>query len=543
MATLTEPLIPDPRQLLLDMAEQRSVNALLELVVQRLAASPRVALARVWLMLPHHGCDLCRSREPDPGSPPALHLLASAGRSRARPHREWDEIGGAFHRFAVGERKVGEIAQSARPLEVPDVDASAAWVADPGWVRKEGITGFGGLPLVHRGQVLGVLAVFARERLGEDALNWLRTVADHAAVAVAAARAFEEVEHLRQRLQEECEYLREEVHEVHAGGGLVGDSPALTAVRRRVELVAPTDAAVLITGETGTGKELVAREVHRLSRRADRPLVKVNCAAVPRELYESEFFGHAKGAFTGAARDRVGRFELADGGTLFLDEVGEIPLDLQPKLLRVLQEGEFERVGEERTRKVDVRLIAATNRDLKREAEVGRFRPDLYFRLGVFPVDVPPLRDRPEDVPALAAHFLAQAARRLGRAVPGLTAADVRRLREYPWPGNVRELQHLMERAAIVSTGRRLILDLPVSAGPPPTAGPQLGRGSPRPAHVLTDAEFRDLERENVRAALRRSGGKIYGAGGAAELLGLRPTTLASRMTALGVRADEHRGD
>ncbi len=541
MPTAAEPLVPDPRQLLLDMAEQRSVAALLDLVVRRLAASPRIALARVWLLLPHDACALCRSRGPDPGGPPALHLLAGAGRSRVRPYREWGGTGGAFHRFAVGERKVGEIARSARPLEVPDVDAAAAWVADPGWVRKEGVTGFGGLPLVHRGQVLGVLAVFARERLGADALGWLRTVADHAAVAVAAARAFEEVDRLRRRLQEECEYLREEVREAAAGGGLVGESPALAAVRRRVELVAPTDAAVLITGESGTGKELIAREVHQLSKRADRPLVKVNCAAVPRELYESEFFGHAKGSFTGAARDRTGRFELADGGTLFLDEVGDIPPDLQPKLLRVLQEGEFERVGEERTRKVDVRVVAATNRDLKREAEAGRFRSDLYFRLNVFPVEVPPLRDRPEDIPALAAHFLAQAGRRLGREVPGLTGADARRLREYPWPGNVRELQHLMERAAIVSTGRRLVLELPASPAGIPAPAPRTPTRSAAGDRVLSDAEFRDLERDNVRAALRRSGGKIYGTGGAAELLGLKPTTLVSRMKALGVRADENR--
>jgi transcriptional regulator with GAF, ATPase, and Fis domain len=536
----TDSLVPDPRRLLLDMAEQRSVDSLLDLVATRLADSPRVALARVWLILPDEDCPLCRVRQSAAPGPPALHLCASAGRSRVRPRREWTRTDSAFHRFAIGERKVGEIAQTRRPLEVTDLNPSAPWVADPGWVRKEGIAGFGGLPLVHRGRVLGVLAVFARERLGTDALEWLRTIADHAATAVAAARAFEEVEHLRKRLQEECEYLRQEVHDTHAGGGLIGAGAALAAVRQRMALVAPTDAAVLITGESGTGKELVAREIHRLSKRADRPLVRVNCATVPRELYEAEFFGHLTGAFTGATRDRTGRFELADGGTLFLDEVGEIPPDLQPKLLRVLQEGEFERIGEERTRKVDVRVIAATNRALSREVEAGRFRSDLYFRLNVFPIEVPPLRDRPEDIPALVTHFLTQAARRLGRAVPPPTAADVRRLREYQWPGNVRELQHLMERAAIVSTGRRLVLDLPASVTAP-VSGPGAGSATADSDRILTAAEFRDLERDNIRAALRRSGGKIYGTGGAAELLGLRPTTLASRMKALGVRAEEDR--
>ncbi|MBN9517845.1 sigma 54-interacting transcriptional regulator [bacterium] len=528
----------DPKQLLLDMAEQRAVDALLSLVVTRLADSPRVALSRVWLILPPGACEVCRDGGRDSGIEPALHLAASAGRSVADPNEAWDRVDGAFHRFAPGERKVGQIGRSGQPLEIPDVDPFSPWVADSDWVRREGITGFGGQPLVHQGRVLGVLAVFTRAPLDEGSLGWLRMVANHAAAAIATARAFEEVEGLRRRLELEAEYLRGEVRAAHAYGRFVGRSPALDAVLRQIDLVAPTDAAVLVTGESGTGKELVAREIHARSRRAARPLIKVNCAAVPRDLYESEFFGHARGAFTGAARDRVGRFELADGGTLFLDEVGEIPPDLQPKLLRVLQEGEFERVGEERTRTADVRVIAATNRDLKREVAAGRFREDLYFRLNVFPIEVLPLRRRAEDVAPLAEHFLAGAAERLGRPVPRLTQADADRLRRYPWPGNVRELQHLIERAVIVSTGRRLVLDLP-EAPPPaaPTPPVQLLAGAPD--RVLTEAEFRELERQNVRAALRRAGGKIYGSGGAAELLGLKPTTLASRMKALGVRADE----
>jgi transcriptional regulator with GAF, ATPase, and Fis domain len=298
--------------------------------------------------------------------------------------------------------------------------------------------------------------------------------------------------------------------------------------------VAPTDAAVLILGESGTGKELVAREVHRRSGRSARPLIKVNCAAVPRELYESEFFGHARGAFTGALRDRAGRFELADGGTLFLDEVGEIPLELQAKLLRVLQEGELERVGEERTRRVDVRLIAATNRDLRAEAEAGRFRQDLYYRLSVFPIELPPLRRRVEDIPPLAEHFLALAARKLGRPKPRLTLADAQRLQRYRWPGNVRELQHVIERAVIIADGARLVIELPAD---PAAALPET-RPSPLRDHddrVLTDAEVRRLEADNIRAALRRTAGKVSGPGGAAELLGIKPTTLASRIKTLGL--------
>jgi transcriptional regulator with GAF, ATPase, and Fis domain len=255
---------------------------------------------------------------------------------------------------------------------------------------------------------------------------------------------------------------------------------------------------------------------------------------VPRELYESEFFGHARGAFTGALRDRAGRFELADGGTLFLDEVGEIPPELQAKLLRVLQEGELERVGEEHTRKVDVRLIAATNRDLRAEAEAGRFRQDLYYRLSVFPIELPPLRRRVEDIPPLAEHFLALAARKLGRPKPRLTLADAQRLQRYRWPGNVRELQHVIERAVIIADGARLVIELPAD---PAAALPQ-ARPSPLRDHddrVLTDADVRRLEADNIRAVLRRTAGKVSGPGGAAELLGIKPTTLASRMKTLGL--------
>ncbi|QDV39423.1 Formate hydrogenlyase transcriptional activator (plasmid) [Tautonia plasticadhaerens] len=379
-----------------------------------------------------------------------------------------------------------------------------------------------------------MLSVFARGAVGPDCMDWLRAIADAAAAAIATARAFERIAELSRRLEQENEYLREEVTRAGAFGELIGRGPALEALARQIDLVAPTDAAVLILVESGRGKELVAREVHRRSDRSARPLIKVNCAAVPRELYESEFFGHARGAFTGALRDRAGRFELADGGTLFLDEVGEIPPELQAKLLRVLQEGELERVGEERTRQVDVRLIAATNRDLRAEAEAGRFRQDLYFRLSVFPIELPPLRRRVEDIPVLAEHFLALAARKLGRPKPRLTLADAQRLQRYRWPGNVRELQHVIERAVILAEGGRLVIELPAD---PSAASPQ-----PRPApprdhddRVLTDAEVRRLEADNIRAALRRAAGKVSGPGGAAELLGIRPTTLASRIKSLGL--------
>ena len=280
---------------------------------------------------------------------------------------------------------------------------------------------------------------------------------------------------------------------------------------------------------------MVARALHNLSSRKHKPLIKVNCASIPKELFESEFFGHVRGAFTGALRDRAGRFELADRGTLFLDEVGEIPLDMQSKLLRVLQEGEFERVGEERTRKVDVRIIAATNRDLKTEAESGRFRQDRYYRINVFPLEVVPLRRRQEDIPLLAAHYLRQAARTLKRVCPPLTEACVLQLVNYDWPGNVRELQNVIERAAITSRSGPLRLDLPpATVGQSSTSSPVPSTLS-SPGGVVPEAEKKRQERENILAALHQSQWKIYGRKGAAALLGVKPSTLASRIKKMGL--------
>jgi transcriptional regulator with GAF, ATPase, and Fis domain len=313
-------------------------------------------------------------------------------------------------------------------------------------------------------------------------------------------------------------------------GGLLGQSTAMHKLLEQIALVAPTDASVLILGESGTGKELIARAIHDRSKRRAQTLIKVNCASVPHELFESEFFGHVKGAFTGAVRDRVGRFQLADGGTLFLDEVGEIPLTLQSKLLRVLQEGEFERVGEDRTRRVNVRVIAATNRQLEQEVAAGRFRQDLYFRLSVFPLEVPPLRERREDIVMLAAHFIERSAARLHLPPPRLSEANVEVLCSYLWPGNIRELQNVIERAVILSQGQPLHFDLRGAA--------RAGGADPSTELTvpLTRQQLLALERRSIEAALQKSDGKIYGPGGAAELLGLRPTTLSSKIAALGIK-------
>ena len=328
--------------------------------------------------------------------------------------------------------------------------------------------------------------------------------------------------------------------EAKAFGNLVGQSAALKHIVSQIDLVAPTEASVLILGETGTGKELVAHEIHQRSARKDGPLVRVNCASIPRELFESEFFGHVRGAFTGALKDRAGRFETAEGGTLFLDEVGEIPLDIQNKLLRVLQEKRYERVGDDRTRRANVRVVAATNRDLKKEAAAGRFREDLFYRLNVFPIQVPPLRERMDDIPLLAKHFVELSARDLKCAKPRLTRAAIAKLQSYDWPGNIRELRNVIERAVILARGGALDFDLPMTGQSVPVARPSVASaGGAAQPKFLTEAELQRRERDNLVQVLEAANWKISGPDGAAELLGVKPTTLLSRMDKWGLKKPE----
>jgi PAS domain S-box-containing protein len=344
-----------------------------------------------------------------------------------------------------------------------------------------------------------------------------------------------EAEQKIRALTDEAEYLRQEIKELHNFDEIIGQSQPLLRVLRDVKQVAQTDATVLLQGETGTGKELIARAIHSASRRHDKPLIKVNCAAIPATLIESEFFGHERGAFTGATGKREGRFALADKGTIFLDEVGEIPLDLQSKLLRVLQEGEFEPVGSSQTRKVNVRVIAATNRDLQQAVKDGKFRDDLYYRLNVFPIRIPPLRERLDDIPSLASSFVKRFAQQLGRKIEPLTASDVLRLKAYTWPGNVRELENVIERAVITAQNGRLNLDraLPEASA---VSSPKPAATEEASDSIRTVAEMEALERMNIVRALEATNGRVAGDNGAARLLGMKPSTLSSRMKALGIK-------
>jgi transcriptional regulator with GAF, ATPase, and Fis domain len=344
-----------------------------------------------------------------------------------------------------------------------------------------------------------------------------------------------EAESRIKQLAGEADYLREEISSLENFGEIVGESKALRTVLRSVRQVADTDATVLIYGETGTGKELIARAIHAESGRREKPLIKVNCAAIPAALIESEFFGHEKGAFTGATSKREGRFALASGGTIFLDEIGELPLDLQSKLLRVLQEGEYEPVGSSQTSKTDVRVIAATNRNLREAVKEGKFREDLYYRLSVFPLELPPLRERGEDIIKLAALFAEKFAKRMGVTLRPFTRAEIDAMMSYNWPGNVRELQNVIERAVITSSDGYLNLERAL-----PQTGEESTRESPpgdrlQEKRILTQMEMDELEKRNIAAALELAGWRVSGENGAARLLGMPPTTLASRIKALGI--------
>jgi PAS domain S-box-containing protein len=344
-----------------------------------------------------------------------------------------------------------------------------------------------------------------------------------------------EAESRIKQLADEADYLREEISSLQNFGDVIGESKALRAVLRSVRQVAGTDATVLIYGETGTGKELIARAIHAESGRSGKPLITVNCAAIPSALIESEFFGHEKGAFTGATAKREGRFALASGGTIFLDEIGELPLDLQSKLLRVLQEGEYEPVGSSKTRKTDVRVIAATNRDLRECVKEGKFREDLYYRLSVFPIELPPLRERGEDIIMLARLFAERFAKRMGTALKPFTREQIDGLMSYGWPGNVRELQNVIERAVITSKQGSINLERALPEADSDSARKTRGVETAERKRVLTQREMEELERQNIVAALEQTGWRVSGESGAASLLGLPPTTLASRIKALGI--------
>ncbi|MBA4064381.1 MAG: Fis family transcriptional regulator [Isosphaera sp.] len=448
-------------------------------------------------------------------------------------------------------------APADTPTELPAAESPTAHVwgtQEPLWIdaahpdarfpvlraahARQGVRAACFIPLTTPRRKLGAMgfASYSDAAPASGDVEFVTQIGRLVALAVEGALTRRELEKANARLAAEKLYLEEELRADRRMGEVVGGGAAMREVLRQVEVVAPTDSAVLITGETGTGKELIARAVHQDSRRRDRTFVKLNCAAIPTGLLESELFGHEKGAFTGAVERRLGRFELADGGTLFLDEVGDIPPELQPKLLRVLQEQEFERLGSGKTIKVDVRLVAATHRNLAKMVAAGTFRSDLYYRLHVFPVHVPPLRERREDIPELVRHFARLFAGRLGKSIDTIPSETMAALVAYPWPGNVRELQHLVERAVILTPGGELRVPLVELAADPAAAPPVAPPPAPRPGTL------KEAERELIVRTLNDCRGVVGGPNGAAARLGMKRTTLVSRMKKLGLGRKEPRG-
>jgi formate hydrogenlyase transcriptional activator len=499
-------LLQDRMQLILGLTNQMVSNLELHDLLQAISTSVRQVM----------GCDAAAVMLPDEG-----------GKNLRVYALDYPDSKGIFIEGAlvpIEGSLPGDSFKEGKPIVLNRLDPDTIPAEMYKKAKAEGMNSFCDLPLVGRERLLGVLAVARRDEdtFDEDQVQFLTQVANQVAIAIENATAYGEIARLRDKLAQEKLYLEDEIRGEMDFEGIVGQSSGLRHVLSLVETVAPSDSTVLLLGETGTGKELIARAIHDRSRRKDRTLVKLNCAAIPTGLLESELFGHERGAFTGAISQKIGRLELAHQGTLFLDEVGDIPIDIQPKLLRALQEREFERLGSTRTQKVDVRLVAATNRDLNKMIENREFRSDLYYRLNVFPIRIPPLRERPEDIPLLVRYFTQKYARRMEKQIESIPAAVMKKLSSWHWPGNIRELENFIERSVILTHG--LALRAPISEM---TAN---GNGT-APVGVSDGSE-----REKILRALKDARGRVAGADGAAARMGIKRTTLISRMKKLGIQ-------
>ncbi len=499
----------------LQLASSLNLQEVLTSITQGLVDEIAATFARIWLIGPGDICSKCYKADTCSNRDRCLHLKASSGMYR--------NLNGEYRRLPLNTLKIGKIATDGEPVYTNKVLGDDR-LQNQQWIKENGFQSFAGYPLVFRKELLGVIAMFSRKALPQTEFESLELFANQAATAIKNAQLFGEVDRLKHKLQAECIYLQKEIKLRHNYEEIIGESESFRKALSMVDQVAGTDATVLILGETGTGKELIARAIHSKSARGERPLVKVNCAALPASLIESELFGHEKGAFTGAITAKAGRFELADGGTIFLDEIGDLHMELQAKLLRVLQDGTFERVGGTHTQKLDTRVIAATNVVLEQAMKSGKFRSDLYYRLSVFPIHLPPLRERKEDIPLLAAHFAAKYSKKFGKTVKPISPALNAALQSYALPGNVRELENIIERAVITATESELHLD-------------ELFLSIVR--HHSSSTGFKTLqeaERDYILETLERCRWVIEGTGGAASLLEIHPATLRSRMKKLGIQ-------
>jgi len=513
MSSNTQCVNLDP--IALQMTSSLDFKEVLSTVAQGLVDELGASFARIWLLGDGDLCDQCHKAAICSDRDKCLHLEASAG--------IYTNLDGEYRRIPLDGPPAGRVASSHKPICTNNVIGDKRFTKKE-WIKINGLRSFGAYPLIFREELLGTVAMFSQRKITQFEFKHLAGFANQAAVAIKNAQLFSEVKRLKDQLQAECVYLREELKLHHDFEEIVGNSPAIKKISMDVEKVAPTDATVLVEGETGTGKELIALAIHELSPRRERPLIKVNCAGLAPNLIESELFGHEKGAFTNAFQQKIGRFELAGEGTIFLDEIGDLPVETQGRLLRVLQDKTFERVGGTQTINVNVRVIAATNRNLKKYIETGGFRRDLYYRLNVFPITVPPLRDRKEDIPLLVNHFAIKYGNKFNKPMGTISQRMMRKLRAYSWPGNVRELENIIERAVILSPGQNLQLEDAFSPA------------FKEEAQTAASDNLRDVERAHIIKILDDTQWTIEGKHGAATKLGLHPATLRSRLKKLGLK-------
>lgn len=504
------------RRVMQQMVISPRINDALDAITTGLIEELDAVTARLWLFGSDRDCGVCRrgkSTSLSASSDLALHLCSAAGKE--------ESVEGDEHKSRPGQFLFTVATSSKTPVRVDDIRHDSRIDAQlRGALARVGAKVVVAYPLVFRQEIQGVLCLSFRESIGDDAFEQLQLVAFQATMAIKGSKLLADSERHGLKLLAENAYLQNEIDGHDGSEGIISRSTLLRDVLHLATVVAPTDTTVLLTGETGTGKELIARAIHRRSARSTRAFITMNCGAISPTLAESELFGHERGAFTGAVARRLGRFELANKSSLFMDEIGELPLDAQAALLRVIEEREFVRVGGERVIHTDVRLIAATNRDLGAEVARGRFREDLFYRINVFPLRIPPLRERPEDIPLLVKHFLNHFQRVLAKPFTDVTRESMRAMKRYRWPGNIRELRNVIERACVLATGPMVSVPMDGTVG----AVPRMDLGT-----------MESVEREHMRRVLTSTKGRVSGPRGAASILGMNPNTLRSRLTKLGV--------
>lgn len=502
----------------------------LESIIEQSLQIENVLWVKIWILDQGDICQICNLLDQCENHERCFHLIASQGNVSFENYSE------KFQRLPLELKIAKQIIEIKSPFVIDTSETNEMdLLIDEKFIADQKINSVVSIPLVFRNDVLGVINFYLKGEIEDSKFNWLKLFGSQASLAVANALAFAEIETYRQKLQEQNNFLLKKLEEKSESFSLIGNSPAWQHILEQVDLVSESDATVIITGESGTGKEVVASAIQRKSKRRSMPFVKVNCAAISPELFESEFFGHIKGSFTGAFKDRPGRFQLADKGTIFLDEISELPLPMQGKLLRVLQEQQFEKVGEDKTRMVNVRIIAATNKVLWDEVEKGNFRQDLYYRLSVFPIYIQPLRERVEDIEYLSQHFLLKFSEKMSCPPIRLTKKSLNLLKKYHFPGNVRELQNIIERAVILSKCEVLdlslqqILEKTVASIYEPTKNKETEN------EIISYDKLKELEINNIKLALKKAKNKIFGQDGAAKLLNIKPTTLISKIKSFDI--------